>query len=105
MSPASSESLVETPSPPGLATSKKRKLEVLSESRRSIKKKKKPRKANEDQDETLNLEQGVNTSIAKFDNRLLADFVAQRTKRFDPGLTLVELEDRHIPGRFARSLP
>jgi hypothetical protein len=32
------------------------------------------------------------------DGRLLADYVAQRTKRFGGDLSLVELEDRHIPG-------
>lgn len=32
------------------------------------------------------------------DSQLLADFVAQKTKRQLPNLSLVELEDLHIPG-------
>lgn len=95
-SQASTESLTEVTSPRYLVVPKKRKSEDLAESTRSIKKKK-FKKIQGDEDETLDLEQGVNTSIGKYDNRLLADFVAQRAKRFDPALTLVELEDRHIP--------
>ncbi|KAL8854885.1 MAG: hypothetical protein Q9221_000391 [Calogaya cf. arnoldii] len=39
----------------------------------------------------------INTAISKMDNRLLADYVAQRTKRFGEDLSLVELEDMHVP--------
>lgn len=37
-------------------------------------------------------------SFAKFDNRLLAEFVASRTKRFSSNLSNVKLEHLHIPG-------
>lgn len=97
-SPASTESLAEVTNPRGLVPPKKRQLEGLTDSTRPIKEKR-AKKLKEGEDETLDLEQGVNTSIGKYDNRLLADFVAQRTKRFDPGLTLLELEHRYIPGR------
>ncbi|KAI4264594.1 MAG: hypothetical protein L6R42_000298 [Xanthoria sp. 1 TBL-2021] len=39
----------------------------------------------------------INTAIGKMDNRLLADYVAQRSKRFGEDLSLVELEDIHVP--------
>ncbi|KAL8784564.1 MAG: hypothetical protein Q9213_003912 [Squamulea squamosa] len=39
----------------------------------------------------------INPAICRMDNRLLADYVAQRTKRFGDHLSLVELEDMHIP--------
>ncbi|KAL8641536.1 MAG: hypothetical protein Q9226_008620, partial [Calogaya cf. arnoldii] len=39
----------------------------------------------------------INTAIGKMDNRLLADYVAQRTKRFGEDLSPVELEDMHVP--------
>ncbi|KAL8862296.1 MAG: hypothetical protein Q9178_001305 [Gyalolechia marmorata] len=39
----------------------------------------------------------INPDIGMMDNRLLADYVAQRTKRFGEDLSLVELEDMHIP--------
>ncbi|KAL2353731.1 U3-containing 90S pre-ribosomal complex subunit-domain containing protein [Cryomyces antarcticus] len=50
-------------------------------------------------DDELNTAAGVNTAVAHMDSRLLADHVAQRTKRFEPELSLVELEDRYIPER------
>lgn len=95
-SPASIESLAEVTSTRGLVAPKKRKLEGLADSTR-LTRKKKVKRIGEGEDETLNLEQAINTSIGKYDNRLLADFVAQRTKRFNPGLTLLELEDIHLP--------
>lgn len=49
-------------------------------------------------DEDLDLDQGLNFAIGKLDRHLLADYVAQRHKRFSPGLSIVELEDKHIPG-------
>ncbi|KAL8896485.1 MAG: hypothetical protein Q9192_003078 [Flavoplaca navasiana] len=44
-----------------------------------------------------NLGLGINTAISKMDTRLLADYVAQRTKRFGDDLSVVELEDLYIP--------
>ena len=46
-----------------------------------------------------NLGLGINTAISKMDTRLLADYVAQRTKRFGDDLSVVELEDLYIPGK------
>ncbi|KAK3172775.1 hypothetical protein OEA41_006100 [Lepraria neglecta] len=60
-------------------------------------KRKKAKKAKPDEDENLDLKQGLNLEIGKLDSRLQADYVAQRTKRFSSNLSLVELEDRHIP--------
>ena len=62
-------------------------------------KRKKAKKAKPDEDENLDLKQGLNLAIGKLDSRLQADYVAQRTKRFSSDLSLVELEDRHIPGK------
>ena len=41
----------------------------------------------------------INPDIGMMDNRFLADYVAQRTKRFGEDFSLVELEDMHIPGK------
>lgn len=49
-----------------------------------------------------NLDLGINTAISKMDTRLLADYVAQRTKRFGDELGVVELEDLLIPGKTSR---
>ncbi|KAL8705916.1 MAG: hypothetical protein Q9201_000971 [Fulgogasparrea decipioides] len=40
---------------------------------------------------------GINGAIGKMDNRLIADYVLQRTKQFGDHLSPVELEDMHIP--------
>ena len=61
-------------------------------------KRKKAKKAMRAEDENLDLEHGLNLAIGKLDSRLQADYVAQRTKRFSSELSLVELEDRHVPG-------
>jgi protein CMS1 len=49
-------------------------------------------------DEALDVDLGVNHAIAHMDSRLMADHIAQRTKRFRPELSLVEVEDVHVPG-------
>ncbi|KAL8772037.1 MAG: hypothetical protein Q9209_002703 [Squamulea sp. 1 TL-2023] len=43
------------------------------------------------------LEGDINPAIGRMDNRLLADYVAQRTKQFSDHLSLVELEDMYVP--------
>ena len=50
------------------------------------------------EDKDLDLDQGLNLTIAKLDNRLLADYIARRIKRVSPNLSPVELEDRCISG-------
>lgn len=61
-------------------------------------KKRKARPGIQDQDIDLDLERGLNLAIGKMDTGLLADYIAQRTKRFRNDLSAVELEDLHIPG-------
>lgn len=78
-------------------TSKKRKREGHDEFKAPLKKTKST-KTQQDDDADLDLEKGINMAIGRFDSRFLADHVAQRTKRFQPDLSFVELEDRHISG-------
>ena len=69
-------------------------------------KRKKPRKSKvhrPNQEQDLDLVQGLNLTIAKLDSRLLADYVAKRTKWFSPNLSLVELEEMYISGIFDNS--
>lgn len=51
---------------------------------------------------TRETDSNINTAIGKMDNRLLADYVAQRTKGYGEDLSLVELEDMHVPGKTER---
>ena len=61
-------------------------------------KRKRVKKARFDEDKDLDLDLGINLGIGKLDRGLLADYVAQTTKRLSPNLSLVELKDLHIPG-------
>jgi len=67
-------------------------------------KSKKSKKAKKNDDENLDLKSGLNVAIGKLDSQLLADYIAQRTKRFSPNLSLVELEDFHIPGNYKMAM-
>lgn len=82
---------------PSPETSGKRKRENDSKQSKRAKKRKSKKPKNVD-DEDLNQELGLNLAIGRMDNSLLADYMAQRTKRFEPDLSMVELEDRHVPG-------
>lgn len=62
-------------------------------------KRRKARSGIQDQDLDLDLERGLNLAIGRMDRGLLADYIAQRTKRFHSELSVVELEDLHIPGK------
>lgn len=68
------------------------------ESKRAAKRKK-AKKPKDVQDQALDEAQGVNHAIAHMDSSLMADHIAQRTKRFKPDLSLVEVEDMHVPGK------
>lgn len=57
----------------------------------------KRRKAKYEEDESmLDLEAGVNTAFTVMDSQLLADHLAQKTKRFGTDLSPVELSDLYI---------
>ncbi|KAI9875236.1 MAG: hypothetical protein M1830_008718 [Pleopsidium flavum] len=83
---------------PSPTRSNKRKRDAASELAvdKTIKRKKK-RKTRAIEDDDLDVQLGLNNAIGRMDGQLLADYVAQRTKRFGGDLSLVELEDRHIP--------
>ena len=68
------------------------------------KRSKKSKRRNSDENDSLDIDRGLNLAIAKLDKRLSADYIAKRTKRFFPDLSLVELEDRYIPGNLPRRL-
>ncbi|KAF2170316.1 hypothetical protein M409DRAFT_19138 [Zasmidium cellare ATCC 36951] len=88
-------------SPPAAKKSSKRKREGNEEEgladKKAAKKKKRTKKKPQDvEDEALDTKLGINHAIAHMDSRLMADHIAQRTRRFQPDLSLVEAEDIHI---------
>jgi len=81
---------------PQTSGKRKRQDESKTESKRAAKRKR-SKKPKDIEDEALDTEVGVNHAIAHMDSQLLADHIAQRTKRLQKDLSLVELEDLHIP--------
>ena len=86
-----------TPNPQSNSTLKRKRNEAVPIENQAIKKKRKHQAVPADAD--LDLSSGINNAIARMDNRMLADHVAQQIKRFGRELSLVELEDRYIPGK------
>ncbi|EOD44670.1 Replication regulator protein [Neofusicoccum parvum] len=81
---------------PSPGTGGKRKREDDSKLSKRAKKLKTKKPKNVD-NEDLSEELGLNLAIGRMDSKLLADYMAQRTKRFEPDLSMVELEDRYVP--------
>lgn len=70
-------------------------------SKRAAKRKRKAAAAGPSAFDEIDEELHVNPAIARMDGALLADHVARQTKRFEKDISVVELEDRRIPGASA----
>lgn len=84
--------------PPDAAGKRKREDDAPTLSKRALKRQK-MKKPKDTGDATLDMERGINPAIGYMDSKLMADHIAQRTKRFRPDVSLVEAEDLHIPER------
>ncbi|KAM3421204.1 hypothetical protein BST61_g1613 [Cercospora zeina] len=95
------ESISDSDSPaPTKTKSNKRKRETEDDAEAKKAARKARRKAKKPQDiddTTLDSDKGINTGVAQMDSRLMADHLAQRTKRYQPDLSLVEAEDWRLP--------
>ncbi|KAL9068191.1 MAG: hypothetical protein Q9157_006581 [Trypethelium eluteriae] len=80
---------------------RKRETEQAVSKKRAMKRKQKP-KSSLAGDLNLDASAGVNEAIGHMDSSLLADYVAQSIRRFEPDLTSIELEDRYISERAVR---
>ena len=92
-------------SQPLLSPSKKRKHasggDAPSDAQKALKKQKRKEKKSLKQlaeRDDLDDAHSVNKSIGQMDGQMLADRIAQKSKRFEPDLSLVELEDRRLSG-------
>lgn len=82
-----------------VSTSKKRKRKGDSAHiSKKAAKQTKFKKPNEEDE--LDLEARMNSAFSHMDSQLLADYVAQRTKRYEDELSSIELEDKYIAGTF-----
>lgn len=78
--------------------SSKRKLQDDEEPQKKAKKQRKQKKAREDE-EDLDVEAGLNRAFERMDGQLVADHIAQKTRRFGTDLSPVELSDLYISGK------
>ena len=46
----------------------------------------------------LDMELRINHAMAQMDSELLVDFLMQKTKRYEPHLSFLELQERRVPG-------
>lgn len=84
---------------------RKRDTEADAEDKKAARKKKRTKKKPQDvDDELLDASLGINRAIGHMDSRLIVDHVAQRVKRFQPDLSLVEAEDLYLPGMCTSTL-
>lgn len=97
------ENISPSPSPEMTSTKRKREDDSKPTSKRAAKKQKQTKKPKDIDDEALDVEAGVNHAIAHMDSKLMADHVAQRTRRHQPDLSMVEIEDLYIPGIYTAS--
>jgi protein CMS1 len=79
--------------------SKKRKRIVdLEQPPKKSAKKTKHKKIHSAEDDSLDIAAGINHAFSQMNNQLLADYIAQRTRKYESDLSSVELEDRYLPG-------
>jgi protein CMS1 len=99
------ERLSATPEPHESAKkSKKRKRGADPEQgAKKAAKKSRSKKGKSDEDDEIDTEAGINKAFSHMDSQLLADYVAQRTRKYESDLSLVELEDKYIPGSYFNS--
>lgn len=76
---------------------KKRKLPDDDDKKARKKQKKQQKKAREDEGD-LDTDAGLNRAFERMDGELLADHVAQKTRRFGTDLSAVELSDLYVSG-------
>jgi len=93
----------ESPSPEQEQNSKRKRDaqddDAGSTPAKKSKKKRKAKKPKDIEEDDLDETLGINRAYSHMDPRLIADTIASRTKRFQPNMSFVELEDLHIPER------
>lgn len=93
------------PEPSSIVSSSKGKRKRAAEElapKKSAKKasdKPKKKKAKAIDEDELDVEAGINNAFSHMDSQLLADYIAQRTRKYESDLSSVELEDKYLPGQ------
>ena len=63
--------------------------------------KKRQKKGETVEDPDIDHERGINSALGRLDRHLLADYLSNKTKQFNHSLSLVELEEKRIPGIYS----
>ena len=66
-------------------------------------KRKKSKNRSSTHDQGLDMENNISTIVRDLNNQLMADYVAQKIRRHGSDLSLIELEEKYIPGNFNRN--
>jgi protein CMS1 len=85
------------PNLPSTTSPRKRKRSGASTSEQQLRK----RNHSTTENEEIDLTMGINRIFARMNNHLLADYVAQRTRKFEDDLSPVERDDRYIAGNYS----
>jgi protein CMS1 len=85
------------PNLPSTTSPRKRKRSGASISEQQLRK----RNHSTTENEEIDLTMGINRIFARMNNHLLADYVAQRTRKFEDDLSPVERDDRYIAGNYS----
>ncbi|CZR58403.1 uncharacterized protein PAC_08295 [Phialocephala subalpina] len=91
------ERLSSSPEPEATSPSKKRKRGAEEPATKKTAKKARSKKTKAVEEDELDTELGINSAFSHMDNQLLADYIAQRTKKYESDLSSIELEDKYIP--------
>lgn len=88
-----------SPAPEPKSTSQgKRKRGAAAAATSALKPVQKSKKQKVMDDEDLDLDLSINRAFSQMNSQLLADYVAQRTRKFESDLSSIELEDRFVSG-------
>ena len=83
---------------PAFDSSKKRKRDDPETRKAKKLKNRRNKKPSDIHEDELDEELGVNLSIGRMDGNLMVNYVARRTKKFEPDASSVELEELYLPG-------
>lgn len=74
--------------------------EPIATQAKKPKRRKTSKKAKDGTFEDVDIEKGLNNAVGRMDSQLLADFLAQQTKRHGGDLSTIELQDMYLPGTY-----
>ncbi|KAG9231675.1 U3-containing 90S pre-ribosomal complex subunit-domain containing protein [Amylocarpus encephaloides] len=78
-------------------TRKRKRGSKVQVSAKEVAKRPKTKQEKNGEEDGLNLELGINTTFSHMNNQLVADLLAQKTRKYQNDLSSIELGDKNIP--------